>query len=211
MATQPDLPILPFASQKKWEQWLHAHHEKAAGVWLKIAKKDAGIPTVTYAEAVESALCYGWIDGQKKSFDDKFFLQKFTPRRPKSIWSKINCEKVEQLIKDGRMRPAGMKAVESAKADGRWDAAYASQNRLEIPADFQEALDANPKAKAFFSTIDSANRYAMLGRIVSAKKQDTRDRNIAKFIEMLAQGKTIYPQRMRKSSAAGGSAATSAR
>lgn len=198
-----DLPIMPFSSQSQFEKWLDANHAKSAGLWLKIAKKDTGIPTVTYAEALDVALCYGWIDGQKRAFDEKYFLQRFTPRRPKSIWSKINCEKVEQFIKDGRMKPAGMKAVESAKADGRWDAAYLSLRRLDIPADFQAALDANPKAKAFFATLDSANRYAMLGRIVSGKKQETRDRNIAKFIEMLEQGKTIYPQRAKRSSAAG--------
>ncbi len=198
MATQPDLPVLPFASQAKWEQWLDANHEKAAGVWLKIAKKNAGIPTVTYAEALESALCYGWIDGQKRAFDEEYFLQRFTPRRPKSIWSKINCEKVEQLIKAGRMKPAGMHAVESAKADGRWDAAYASQGKADIPADFQAALDANPDAKAFFATLSSTNRYAIYFRIQNANKLETRQRNIAKFIEMLEQGKTIYPQKPTK-------------
>lgn len=206
-----DLPIMPFSSQRYFEKWLDENHAKSAGLWLKIAKKAAGIPTVTYAEALDVALCYGWIDGQKRAFDEKYFLQRFTPRRPKSIWSKINCEKVEQFIKDGRMKPAGMKAVESAKADGRWDAAYLSLRRLDIPADFQAELDANPKAKAFFATLDSANRYAMLGRIVSGKKQETRDRNIAKFIEMLEQGKTIYPQRAKRSSAAGGTASASTR
>lgn len=193
-----DLPIMPFASQSHFEKWLDAHHLSSAGIWLKIAKKDAGIPTVTYAEALDVALCYGWIDGQKRAFDEQYFLQRFTPRRPKSNWSKINCEKVEKLIADGKMKPAGMKAVELAKADGRWEAAYLSQNRLDIPADFQAALDANPKAKAFFAVIDSANRYSMLARIVTAKKQETRERNIAKFTEMLAQGKTIYPMRAKK-------------
>jgi uncharacterized protein YdeI (YjbR/CyaY-like superfamily) len=198
MATKPDLPIMPFASQKHFETWLDANHETSAGVWLKIAKKDAGIATVTYAEALDVALCYGWIDGQKRAFDELYFLQRFTPRRPKSIWSKINCEKVEQLIKAGRMTPAGMKAVESAKADGRWDAAYDAQSRAVIPDDFQTALDANPTAKAFFATLTGVNRYAILFRIQNAKKPETRRRNIEKFIAMLQAGETIYPQKPAK-------------
>ncbi len=195
MATPSDLPVLPFASQHEWEQWLEANHAHSAGVWLKIAKKNAGVPTVTYAEAVESALCYGWIDSHKKSFDARYFLQKFSPRGPKSIWSKINCEKTEQLMTTDRMKPAGVRTVESAKADGRWDAAYASQSKADIPADFQTALDANSQAKAFFATLNRVNRYAIYFRIQNAKKPETRAKNIAKFIEMLAQGKTIYPQK----------------
>jgi uncharacterized protein YdeI (YjbR/CyaY-like superfamily) len=198
MATKPDLPIMPFASQSAWAKWLEANHEKSAGVWLKIAKKDAGIPTVTYAEALDQALCYGWIDSQKKSFDEKYFLQKFSPRGPKSIWSKINCEKVEQLIKAGRMTPAGMTAVESAKVDGRWDAAYDAQSRAVIPDDLQAALDANPSASSFFATLTGVNRYAILFRIQNTKKPETRQRNIEKFIAMLEQGKTIYPQKPAK-------------
>jgi uncharacterized protein YdeI (YjbR/CyaY-like superfamily) len=198
MTMKLDLPIMPFASQRYFEQWLDAHHQSSAGLWLKIAKKDSGIATVTYAEALDVALCYGWIDGQKRAFDEQYFLQRFTPRRPKSIWSKINCEKVEQLIKDGRMKPAGMKTVESAKADGRWNAAYASQGKADTPADFLDALNANPKAKAFFATLNSTNRYAIYFRIQNAKKPETRQRNIVKFIEMLEQGKTIYPQKPAK-------------
>ncbi len=195
MATHSDLPVLPFASQREWEQWLGENHAQSAGVWLKIAKKSAGVPTVTYAEAVESALCYGWIDSHKKSFDARYFLQKFSPRGPKSIWSKINCEKAEQLMAASRMKPAGARTVESAKADGRWDAAYASQSRADIPADFQAALNANSQAKAFFATLNRVNRYAIYFRVQNAKKPETRAKNIAKFIEMLAQGKTIYPQK----------------
>lgn len=206
-----DLPIMPFSSQRHFEKWLDANHAKSAGMWLKIAKKDAGIPTVTYAEALDVALCYGWIDSQKKSFDEKYFLQKFTPRGPKSIWSKINCEKVERFIAEGKMKPAGMKTVDLAKADGRWDAAYASQSKADIPVDFSIALDANPKAKSFFATLNSVNRYAILFRIQNAKKPATRERNIAKFIEMLAQGKTIYPQRAKKSFVAGETTAASTR
>lgn len=153
-----DLPILPFASKKKWADWLARHHDKSAGVWLKLAKKGSEIPSLTYDEALEVALCYGWIDGQKKGFDDKFWLQKFTPRGPKSIWSKINTEKAEKLIKSGEMKPAGLKAIEAAKQDGRWDAAYESQKNISVPDDFQAALDKNAKAKAFFVNLNSVNR-----------------------------------------------------
>src|SRR5690349_13579292 len=187
-----DLPILPFESQKKWETWLAKEHDKSAGIWLKIAKKAAGISTVTYDEALEVALCYGWIDGQKGSFDEKYFLQKFTPRRPKSIWSKINVEKVSKLIKSGKMKPAGLKAIEAAKKDGRWDKAYDSQKNATVPKDFQTALDKNKKAKAFFATLNSVNRYAILFRIHNAKKEETRTKRIQQFIEMLERNEKIY-------------------
>src|SRR5919106_3373463 len=148
-----DYPILPFESKKKWVDWLAKQHDKSTGVWLKLAKKDSGIASVNYEEALEFALCYGWIDGQKKGFDDKYWLQKFTPRRPKSIWSKINTEKAERLIASGEMKPAGLKAVELAKQDGRWDVAYASQKNISIPEDFQSALDQNKKAKVAFDKL----------------------------------------------------------
>src|SRR5689334_11432815 len=148
MPVPTELPILPFTSQDKWADWLKKNHEKSTGLWLKIAKKDSGISTVTYAEALEIALCYGWIDGQKGSFDDKYFLQKFTPRRPKSIWSKINVEKAEKLIRDGLMKPAGLKAIEAARADGRWAKAYDGQKNMSVPEDFQTALNKSRKAKA---------------------------------------------------------------
>src|SRR5215510_12174264 len=151
-----DLPILPFESKKKWADWLAKQHAKSTGVWLKLAKKNTGIPSVNYEEALDVALCYGWIDGQKGSFDDKYWLQKFTPRGPKSIWSKINTEKVEKLIKSGEMMPAGLKAIEAAKKDGRWDTAYASQKNIGILEDFQAALDKNTKAKEIFTTLKSA-------------------------------------------------------
>ncbi len=150
MPKPTELPNLPFESKKKFADWLAKNHDKSAGLWLKIAKKATGIPTVTYAEAFDVALCYGWIDGQKKGFDDKFWLQKFTPRGAKSIWSKINVGHVERLIASGEMKPSGLKAVEAAKQDGRWDAAYASQKNIEVPEDFQSALEKNKKAKAFF-------------------------------------------------------------
>lgn len=188
-----DLSILPFASQAKWADWLARQHDKSAGVWLKLAKKDSGIPSVTYDEALEIALCYGWIDGQKKSFDEKYFLQKFTPRRPKSIWSKINTGKAERLIASGQMKPAGLKAIEAAKADGRWEQAYTSQKTIFIPKDFEAALNKNKKAKAFFKSLNSANRYSFLFRIETAKKAETRANRIRQFMEMLEKGEKFHP------------------
>ena len=193
MTKATELPILPFESKKKWSDWLAKQHDKSAGVWLKLAKKDSGISSVTYEEALDVALSYGWIDGQKKGFDDKYWLQKFTPRGPKSIWSKINTEKAEKLIASGQMKPAGLKAVEAAKRDGRWDAAYSSQRNISVPEDFQAALNKNRKAKAFFATLNSPNRYAILFRIQTAKKAETRARRIQQFIEMLERGEKLYP------------------
>ena len=186
-----ELPTLPFESKKKFAEWLAKNHDKSAGVWLKLAKKDAEIPSVTYAEALDVALCYGWIDGQRNSFDENYFLQKFTPRRPKSIWSKINVEKVAGLIASGEMKPAGLKAVEAAKQDGRWDAAYSSQKNIVVPPDFQSALEKNKKAKAFFETLTGSKRYAFLFRIETAKKAETREKRIRQFVEMLAKGETL--------------------
>ena len=187
-----DYPILPFASQKKWRAWLAKQYNKSTGVWLKLAKKGSGIPSVTYEEALDVALCYGWIDGQKGSFDEQYWLQKFTPRGPKSIWSKINTEKVERLIQAGEMKPAGLKAVEAAKQDGRWAAAYSSQKNISVPEDFQAALDKNKKAKAFFATLKSAERYSFLFRIQTAKKPETRARLIQQFVEKLEQGEKVH-------------------
>jgi uncharacterized protein YdeI (YjbR/CyaY-like superfamily) len=187
-----ELPVLPFANKKKWFAWLAKQHEKSSGVWLQLAKKDSGIPSVTYEEAVDAALCYGWIDGQKKGYDDKYWLQKFTPRGPKSIWSKINTEKAERLIASGEMQPAGLKAIEAAKSDGRWEAAYSSQRNISIPEDFQAALDQNGKAKAFFSTLKSAERYSILSRIQTAKKQETRAKRIQQFVEMMERNEKIH-------------------
>jgi len=188
-----ELPTLPFANKKKWADWLATQHDKSAGVWLKLAKKDSGISSVTYDEALEVALCYGWIDGQKKGFDDKYWLQKFTSRGAKSIWSKINTEKVERLIASGEMKPAGLKAIEAAKQDGRWDAAYASQKNISVSEDFQAALDKNEKAKVFFATLNSVNRYAILFRIQTTKKAETRTKRIQQFVEMLERGEKLYP------------------
>ncbi len=193
MAKATELPMLPFENKKRWADWLAKQHDKSAGVWLKLAKKDSENPSVTYEEALDVALCYGWIDGQKKGFDDKYWLQKFTPRGSKSIWSKINTEKVERLIANGEMKAAGVKAIEAAKQDGRWDKAYASQKNISVPEDFQAVLDKNKKAKAFFKTLNSVNRYAILFRIHNAKKSETRARKIQEFVEMLERNEKIYP------------------
>ena len=187
-----ELPTLPFGSKKEWADWLAKQYNKSAGVWLKLGKKGTGIPSVTYEEALDVALCYGWIDGQKGSFDDKYWLQKFTPRGPKSIWSKINTEKAEKLIASGEMKPAGLKTIALAKQDGRWAAAYESQKNISIPADFQAVLDKNKKAKAFFATLNSANRYSFLFRIQTAKKAETRAKRISQFAEMLEKGEKLY-------------------
>ncbi|HSU83397.1 MAG TPA: YdeI/OmpD-associated family protein [Thermoanaerobaculia bacterium] len=193
METRQNLPILSFASQKKWEEWLGEHHQTSKGLWLKIAKKGAEADTVQYAEALEVALAYGWIDGQKGALDADFWLQKFTPRGPRSKWSKINREKATALIESGRMKPAGLAEVERARADGRWEAAYDAQSKASVPEDLQRELDANPGAAAFFATLESYNRYAILYRIQDAKKPETRARRIETFIGMLKRGEKVHP------------------
>ena len=192
MGMPDDLPILPFASATAFEQWLSAQPEGTPGVWLKIAKKNSGIRTVTYAEALDVALCLGWIDGQKRGFDAEFFLQRFTPRRSRSRWSKINTEHVVRLVGARRMRPAGLAQVEAARADGRWEAAYAGQRTITVPEDLQRALDANPEAATFFATLRGANRYAILYRVQDAKRPETRARRIERFVAMLAAGETLH-------------------
>lgn len=187
------LPVLLFAHRDDWTRWLASNHALSTGVWLQLAKKAASIASVSYAEALDAALCYGWIDGQKQRYDDASWLQKFTPRGAKSIWSKVNCGKVQVLIEGGRMQPAGLAAVERAKHDGRWDAAYDSQSRATVPADLQAALDASPEAQAFFATLSSGNRYAILFRIQTAKQAETRVRRIGEFIRMLEQHETLHP------------------
>lgn len=193
METLDNLNVILFSSQAAWEQWLAAHHAEPQGVWLKLAKRDSGVASVSYAEALDVALCYGWIDGLKKAYDQQFWLQKFTPRRPKSIWSKINAEKAAGLIASGRMQPAGLSEVTAAQQDGRWDAAYSSQSQLSMPEDFQSALDHNPAAKAFFVGLNKQNRYAIYFRIHTAKKPETRQARIDRFIAMLANHETLYP------------------
>jgi uncharacterized protein YdeI (YjbR/CyaY-like superfamily) len=189
-----DLPTLSFASQSEWETWLTEQHTISPGIWLKIAKKDTGVRTVSYPEALEVALCFGWIDGQKRGLDDTHWLQRFTPRKARSKWSRINTDKAQALIDAGRMRPAGLREVELARADGRWDAAYEGQRAITVPPDLAEALAANPAAQAFFATLNSANRYAVLFRIHDAKRPETRARRIATYVAMLADGKTLHPQ-----------------
>jgi len=186
-----DLPILLFADPVALEEWLEANGD-ADGLWLKIAKKGSEVSSVDYAEALEVAICFGWIDSQKRGLDEQFFLQRFTPRRPRGRWSQINREKAEALIEAGRMRQAGLAEVEAAKADGRWEDAYAGQRNAEVPADLQEELDARPAARAFFAELDSANRYAIVYRLGEAKRPETRQRRLQKFVEMLERGEKIH-------------------
>ena len=191
--TSKDLPTILFETACDWERWLDSHHADPAGLWLKMAKKDSGLPSITYSEALDIALCYGWIDGQKGALDEQFYLQKFTPRRSKSLWSKRNVERVDALIKTGKMRAPGLAAVETARKDGRWERAYDSHRTSAMPPDLEEALEANPRAKALFSTLDKANIYAILWRLQTAKQVETRKGRLGKFIEMLNEGRKIHP------------------
>lgn len=190
--TKSDTAATLFKSAKAFDAWLKKHHTTSDGLWLKIAKKGAGEPSVTYLEAVEIALCWGWIDGQKKGLDDQHFLQRFTPRRARSIWSKINVDKVAALIEAGRIQPAGQAQIDAAKTDGRWGKAYDSARTSSVPDDLQAALEASPKAKAFFATISASNRYAVLWRVQTAVKPETRARRIAKLVEMLGNGEVVH-------------------
>lgn len=187
-----DTSIILFRRQQDWQNWLEANHAASSGVWLRLAKKGSATQSVSYGEALEAALCYGWIDAQKKPESEHAWLQRFTPRRPKSIWSKVNREKAEALIKAGRMQPAGLEQVARAKQDGRWNAAYDSPAGAEVPDDFAAALNSNARAKAFFGTLDRANRYAILWRIQTAKKAETRARRILQFIEMLERHEKVH-------------------
>jgi uncharacterized protein YdeI (YjbR/CyaY-like superfamily) len=190
----PDpLPVVSFESADAWDTWLAAHHADSAGVWLKIAKKGSGGRSVSYSDALDVALCHGWIDGQKGRHDDAYWLQRFTPRKPGSRWSKINTERASALIAAGRMGPAGLREVERAQADGRWQQAYESQSRIAVPEDLAQALAANPRAADFFATLDSANRYAVLYRIANAKRAETRANRIDTFVAMLGEHKKIHP------------------
>ena len=192
MKQDDTLPTMACATLQDWEAWLSAHHQEIAGIWLKLAKKGSGIASLSYGEAVEGALCYGWIDSQKVAFDAEYWLQRFTPRRARSVWSRVNRDAALALIAAGRMKPVGLQQVELARSDGRWEAAYASQRTMAIPDDFQEELNHNPQAQAFYRTLNSANRYAILWRIETAKKQETRAAWIAKFIAMLTKGEKIH-------------------
>lgn len=185
-------PILAFASPEGWEAWLEREHATSDGVWIKFAKKGTGVPSVAYAEALEVALCYGWIDSQALSLDERFYLQKFTPRRARSKWSRVNRDKVTLLTKQGRMKPAGLAQVESAKSDGRWQAAYESSRTVTVPDDLRRALDENPRAREFFATLSKSNRYAIVYQLHDAKKPETRARRLEKFVAMLDRGEKLY-------------------
>ncbi len=187
------LPILLFEHAAAWADWLDRNHAGSPGVWLRLAKKKAPLDSVSYAEALDEALRFGWIDSQKKGYDEASWLQRFTPRGPKSIWSKINREKVEALLEAGRMRPAGLAAVASARDDGRWDAAYDSQRTATVPEDLRAELDRHPAAAAFFDALDSANRYAVLFRVQTARRPETRAKRIASLVEMLERKEKIHP------------------
>ncbi len=192
---------LAFVDARAFAAWLAKNHASSTGVWLKLAKKGAGVASVSYAEAVDVALAWGWIDGQKKARDARFWLQRFCPRGKRSLWSKINCDKATRLIAGGAMQPSGLAEVERAKADGRWDAAYDAPSRMTVPDDFAAALAKNARAAKFFSTIDATNRYAILWRVQTAKKADTRARRIAEFVAMLARRELLYaPRRKTKAS-----------
>jgi uncharacterized protein YdeI (YjbR/CyaY-like superfamily) len=189
-----DQAALFCASRADWRDWLEAHHGDADGVWLKIAKKRTGIASVSHAEALDVALCFGWIDAVRHAHDDEYFLQRFTPRRARSKWSQVNRDRAERLIEAGEMHPAGLAEVRRAKADGRWDAAYEPQSRATVPDDLQAALDANRAAAQTFATLTSQNRYAILFRLRDAKRPETRARRLERFVSMLERGETPYPQ-----------------
>lgn len=188
-----DRLVEAFPTPEAWESWLDEHHETSPGIWLKLAKKQSGIASVTHPEALEVALCYGWIDGQRNKLDDDWYTQLFTPRRARSKWSKINRAKALALIESGRMRPAGLREVERAKADGRWDAAYDPPSQLSVPEDLEQALAENEQARRFFDTLDRTNRYAILYRVQDAKRPETRARRIEQFVAMLAEQRKPYP------------------
>lgn len=196
----PDLPVKLFKSQDAWAKWLETNHAKSPGIWMRIAKKDGGLTSVNYAEALDVALCHGWIDGQKRPLDEASWLQRFTPRGARSMWSTINKGKAKTLIESGRMRPSGMAAIESAKTDGRWDAAYGPSSTAEVPPELRAALDRSPKAKAFFETLRGANRYALIYRVHTAKKAETKAKRVADFIARLERGETIHQAAKKKRS-----------
>lgn len=182
-----------FATRAEFDAWLETNHASSPGIWLRIARKDSGVDSVSYAEALTVALCYGWIDGQKRAGDDTFWLQRFTPRTARSKWSRVNRDKAEALIAEGAMKPAGLRQVELARADGRWEAAYAGMSTAVVPDDLAAALAAVPAAAAFFDTLDRRNRYSILYRVQDAKRPETRQRRIAQFVTMLAEGRKPNP------------------
>jgi uncharacterized protein YdeI (YjbR/CyaY-like superfamily) len=191
--SEKNSPVMLFKNPKAWEAWFAKHFNSPTGLWLRLAKKAANLQSVTYQEALEAALCYGWIDGQKKSFDEESWLQKFTPRGPNSIWSRTNRAKALELIEKGRMRAAGLAAIESARENGRWEAAYDSQRTIVPPGDFKKALNKTPRAKAFFAALNGQNRYAILFRIQTARKPETRRKRIDQFVRMLEEHEKLHP------------------
>jgi uncharacterized protein YdeI (YjbR/CyaY-like superfamily) len=185
-------PVIAFASAEEWSAWLDRHAEQSAGLWVRFARSGSGIPSVTHAEVLEEAIRHGWIDGQRRRLDDRWWLQRFGPRSRRSTWSKVNRATAERLIAEGRMTPAGVREVERARADGRWDAAYDPPSAAQVPDDLAAAFDRRPEAREFFATLDSRNRYAVLYRIQTAKRPETRVRRIETFVEMLARGETLH-------------------
>jgi uncharacterized protein YdeI (YjbR/CyaY-like superfamily) len=187
-----NLPIISFESSSQWENWLSENHTLQNGVWLRIFKKDSSKTSITYAQALDEALCYGWIDGQKNKYDEQSWLQKFTPRRKRSIWSKVNTQHVERLIKDGKMKEAGLKEIEAAQKDGRWQQAYDSHKNMTIPEDFLNQLEKDAKAKAFFETLNKTNKYSIAFQLQTAKKPETREKRMKTILERLAKGEKIH-------------------
>src|SRR5882757_1823133 len=192
-SAKPDLPVIAFKSQQDWDAWLTSQRTRSKGLWLKLAKKASGVASVSKQEAIDAALCHGWIDSQLDSFDEKYWLIRFTPRQSASKWSEKNRARALQLVEMGRVQPAGLKEIERARTDGRWNGAYASQSTAQVPDDLRAALEKNGKAKRFFETLDSRNRYAILYRIHNVKKAETRIARIEQFVTMLFEGKTLYP------------------
>jgi uncharacterized protein YdeI (YjbR/CyaY-like superfamily) len=192
MIDQRNTPIKAFATQQKWREWLEKNHAASDGLWLRIFKKDSGKKTVTHEQALDEALCFGWIDGQRNKHDEVSFLQKFTPRRPRSIWSKRNCEKAERLIKEKRMMPTGLNQIEKARKDGRWDRAYDSPKNMEVPADFLDELKKSEKAYEFFKTLNKTNKFAIAFRLHTAKRQETRERRMKQFLELMERGEKLF-------------------
>ena len=192
MKASPEQPVLSFASRRDWERWLAKNHEISNGIWLRFFRKESGTATVIYADALEVALCHGWIDGQFKKFDETSWLQRFTPRRPRSIWSKRNTEKAEALIRAGKMKPAGLRQVDLAKQDGRWHEAYDSPSKMQVPDDFLEKLSGSKKALEFYQSLNKSNTYAIAWRLQTAKKPETREKRMNTILEMLGRGEKFH-------------------
>lgn len=192
MKTGKELPILSFKTQSEFSEWLEKHHAISDGIWIQLFKKHSGVESITYAQAVEESLCYGWIDSLAKKYDEKSYIQKFTPRRTKSMWSKINIGHIERLIKEGRMKESGLKEVERAKTDGRWQKAYDSSTTMQMPEDFIKEVNKDKKAKEFFQELNKSNKFAIAFQLHNAKKPETRQRRLLKFVEMMKRGEKLY-------------------